>query len=147
MKKGFLSDAHPSTQLLFAGLILIGSWIVFQILGMISGIFLFGLSINDIANTFQTYNDPIMIGYLKYVQAYTSIGMFIIAAGITAWYVDNDWKFFLGLKSNPGWIASLLAVIFVIVILPFTNFLSYFNTNLLLFSVDWKIFSGLRKSG
>jgi membrane protease YdiL (CAAX protease family) len=56
--------------------------------------------------------------------------MFIIAAGVTAWYIDNDWKLFLGLKSNPEWLVSLLAVVFVIVILPFTNFLSYFNTNL-----------------
>jgi membrane protease YdiL (CAAX protease family) len=72
----------------------------------------------------------VMIGFLKYVHAFTSIGMFIIAACVTAWYIDHDWKLFLGLKSNPGWLVSLLAIVFVIVVLPFTNFLSYFNTNL-----------------
>ena len=130
MKKGFLADAHPTTQLLFAGLILIGSWIVFQIIGMVSGMFLFGLSFDEILNTFQTYSDPQMISFLKYVQAFTSTGMFIISACTAAWFIDYDWKMFLGLKENPGWLVSLLSVVFIIVILPFTNFLAYFNTNL-----------------
>jgi membrane protease YdiL (CAAX protease family) len=130
MKRGFLNEAHPSTQLLFTGLILIGSWIVFQLLGMLSGMFLFGLSFNDILNAFQTYTDPLMIAFLKYVQAFTSVGMFIFSAIITAICIDTDWKLFLGLKEKPGWIVSLLAVLFIILILPFTNFLTYYNENL-----------------
>jgi uncharacterized protein len=130
MKKGFLSEAHPSTQLLFAGLVLIGSWIIFQLIGMLSGMFLFGLSFNDILNTFQTYTDPQMIGFLKYVQAFTSTGMFIFSAIAAAFYITADWKLFLGLTEKPGWIVSVLAVLFIIIILPFTNFLTYFNANL-----------------
>jgi len=130
MQKGFLTDAHPGTQLLFAGLVLIGSWIIFQILSIVSGMFFFGLSSVDILNTFQVYTDPEMIGFLKYVQAVTSIGMFIISAIVAAYYIDPDWKLFLGLKKNPGWQVSLMGVILIIVVLPFTNFLSYINTNL-----------------
>jgi membrane protease YdiL (CAAX protease family) len=130
MKKGFLSEAHPSTQLLFAGLVLIGSWIVFQLIGMFSGMFIFGLEVNDIINTFQTYSDPVMIGFLKYVQGFTSVGMFIVSAIAAAYFIDTDWKMLLGLKEKPGIIVVLLAVAFVIVILPFTNLLTYYNSNL-----------------
>jgi membrane protease YdiL (CAAX protease family) len=130
MKKGFLTEAHPSTQLLFAGLLLIASWIVFQLIGMVSGMFFFGLSFNDILTTFQTYSDPNMIGFLKYVQGITSTGMFVFAAIVAAYYIDYDWKLFLGFTIEPGILVSVLASIFIIVILPFTNFLSYFNTNL-----------------
>jgi membrane protease YdiL (CAAX protease family) len=130
MKKGFLAEALPSTQLLFAGLILIGSWIVFQIIGMLSGMLIFGLSIQEVANTFEIFKDPLSIAYLKYVQAYTSVGMFIVAAGITAWCIDYDWLKFLGLKEKPEFQISIMAVFFIIIILPFTNFLSYFNTNI-----------------
>jgi membrane protease YdiL (CAAX protease family) len=130
MKRGFLSEAYPSTQLLFAGLILVGSWIVFQLLGMVSGMFLFGLSFNEIINAFQTFTDPLMIGFLKYVQAFTSTGMFIFSAIAVAFYIDTDWKLFLGLKEKPGWMVILLAIVFIIIILPFTNLLTYYNANL-----------------
>jgi membrane protease YdiL (CAAX protease family) len=130
MKKGFLAEAHPSTQLLFAGLILIGSWIIFQLIGMISGMFLFRLSIKDIINTFQAFTGPQMIGFLKYVQAFTSTGMFIFSAIAAAFYIDTDWKLLLGLKEKPGWMVTILAIVFIIIILPFTNLLTYYNSNL-----------------
>lgn len=130
MKKGFFAGAHPHTQLLFAGLILVGFWIIFQFIGMVSGMFLFGLSLNEIVDSFQTFSDPIMVAYLKYVQAFTSFGMFILGAGFTAWFIDIDWKSFLGLKVKPGWFVLIFGVLFIIVILPFTNALAYLNTNI-----------------
>ncbi len=130
IKKGFLTDAQPSTQLFFVGLVVIGSWIVFQLIGMFSGMFLFQLSFNEIAETFQVHSDQRMIGFLKYVQAFTSVGMFIVSAIVAANYIDSDWKTFLGLREKPELQTSLMAVAFIIVILPFTNFITDFNTNL-----------------
>jgi len=130
MKKSFLSDAHPSRQLVFTALIIIGSWIVFQLVGMISGVFIFGLSFNDIINSLESLNDPQIVGFLKYVQVFTSTGMFIFAAIVSAWFISDDWQYFLGLKNNPGWLISILAVAFIIIILPFTNLLTFWNANL-----------------
>ncbi len=129
MKKGFLSEAHPSRQLLFSGLVVIGMWIVFQIFGIVTGIFLFNLSLNEAADAIRLVQDSRVLGFLYYVQALTSAGMFIIAAGLAAWYISPEWKIFLGLNSRPGWKISLLSVLFIIVILPFTNSLTYYNSN------------------
>jgi len=130
MKKAFLLDAHPSRQLIFTLLIVIGSWLLFQILGMVSGMLVFGLSFDEMLNSMQTISDNRIVGFLKYVQAFTSAGMFIFAAGLAAWYIEPDWKDFLGLKKHPGWLISFLAVAFIVVILPFTNLLTYYNANI-----------------
>jgi len=130
MRKVLLYDAHPSRQLVFTGLVIVGSWIVFQLIGMLSGMFIFGLSFSEISDSLAQLNDPAIVGFLKYVQAFTSTGMFIFAAWAVAWYIDPDWKQFLGLKTNPGWLVIILACAFIFVILPFTNLLSYFNSNL-----------------
>ena len=130
MQKGFLAEAHPAKQLLFTCLIIIAAWIVFQLIGMFSGILVFGLTINDIAGSLESIGDPVFIAYLKYVQAFTSAGMFIVAAIVSAWYIDPEWKTLLALKNYPGWVISLLAVLFTFIILPFTNLLTYYNANM-----------------
>lgn len=130
MKKGFLSTAHPTTQLLFAGLVLIASWIIFQLFAMATGMFIFDVSIDGMLNIYNAFNDPVMIDFLKYVQALTSIGMFIAAAIFAAYFIDGDWQEFLNLKRSPGIYLSILSVLFITIILPFTNFLSYINMNI-----------------
>jgi membrane protease YdiL (CAAX protease family) len=130
MKKGILAEANPATQLLFVGLVFIGSWIVFQLLGMLSGMFIFNLNLQDVAYTFESINDKRMIGFLKYVQAITSIGMFIFSAIAAAYFIDYDWKNFLGLNKKPKLKVVLISALFIIIILPFTNFLTEFNSNL-----------------
>jgi len=130
MKKAFLSGAHPGRQLLFTAFIVIGSWIIFQLAGMLSGMLIFGLSFSDTLNSLNSTDNEQIVGFLKYVQAFTSAGMFIFASLFAAWFIESDWKSFLGLRVNPGWKINLLSVFFIIVILPFTNLLTYYNANL-----------------
>ncbi len=130
MKKAFLADAHPGRKLVFTLLIVIGSWILFQIIGMLSGMLVFGLSFSDTLNSLTSTDDPHIVGFLKYVQAFTSAGMFIFASLLASWFIDDDWKSFIGLKVNPGWLVSFLSIAFIIIILPFTNLLTYYNANM-----------------
>jgi membrane protease YdiL (CAAX protease family) len=130
MKKAFLAEAHSGRKLIFTLLIVIGSWIIFQIIGMLSGMLVFGLTLNDTLNSLMSTNDYYIVGFLKYVQAFTSAGMFIFASLLASWFIDDDWKSFIGLKKNPGWLISTLSIVFIIIILPFTNLLTYYNANM-----------------
>ncbi|MCB8994782.1 MAG: CPBP family intramembrane metalloprotease [Bacteroidales bacterium] len=129
-KRGILEGSHPSRQLLLAGLSFVGSWIFFQLLAMFTGIFIYHLSLTELVNSLSEIDRPEIVSFLKYVQAVSSAGMFIFAAMLTAWFIDGDWKSFLGLRNKPGWLISFYAVLFIIIIFPFTNFLSYLNSNL-----------------
>jgi len=94
---------------------------------MATGIFIFGIPINEIATSIEDFSSPRTVAFLKYVQAITSFGMFVVASIIISAEIEMNWINFLTLDRKPAIYPLLLAVIFVIIILPFTNLLGYLN--------------------
>lgn len=130
MKRLFLNNEHPSKQLLVTGLVIIACWIVFQLISVATGIFIFGIPVIDLATSIKDISDPKTIAFLKFMQAFTSIGMFVIASVIISMEIENDWLNFLTLDKKPGKIPILIVGTFVIIILPFTNLLTFLNNEL-----------------
>ena len=130
MNRHFLFNEHPSKQLLFTGLVVIACWIGFQIISFSTGIFIFRIPVNQLAADLKDYSNPEIVSFLKYVQAITSFGMFIFAAFIIAREIELNWKKFLTLDKNPGLIPLIITGLFVIIILPFTNLLTYLNAEI-----------------
>lgn len=130
MKKALLAEAGPNRQLIFSVLLIIGAWMIFQLFGIITGMFLFKLGFNEVAGSLNSLNDPDMIAFLKYVQSWTSAGMFIAAPVTAAWIISYDWKGYLGLRVFPDWRVVTFSILFIIAILPFNNLLTYINSQL-----------------
>jgi uncharacterized protein len=127
MKSMFLSNESIPRQLIFSCLIIIACWLVSQMVSFLTGILIFGIPISELGTIMDNLNDHRTISFLKYIQAFTSFGMFIAAAWIISNGISTDWSNFLKLDKRPGLIPMLLASIIIIVILPFTNLLTSLN--------------------
>ncbi len=130
MKRLYLSNESPSRQLLITGLVVIACWIAFQLVSYITGIFIFGITLNNLTVILGDFTNPVTIAFLKYVQAWTSFGMFVFAAFLVARGINTDWMGFLTLDKKPGMFPLFMAGILIVVILPFTNLLTSINNEL-----------------
>ena len=130
MKHLFLANQHPSRHLLLSGLLVIACWLVFQVFSITTGILLFNIPIIDISLIFQNLTDPKSIGFIKYIQALTSFGMFVVSSLIIAAASSKDWMNYLKLDKKPATLPLLISVMLMIFILPFTNLIASLNSQI-----------------
>jgi len=130
MRRGILKDSKPGLQIFFVLLTVLASWVIFQLLSMLSAMLFYDLTLVDISSAMSNLEDPVIIGFLKYVQAITSIGMFIVASLIISWFISEHPMRFLELDRHKGIAITLLVILLMIFSLPMNNFLTYLNQSL-----------------
>ncbi len=130
MMRHGLKDRDYLTQFLFSLLIVIGSWLFFQLFSMLTGGLIFDVKIWELSDLITNLNNQEYVDYLKYIQAMSSIGMFVVSSFIIAFLLSNSPSRFLGLDIKPISILSILVLVLAVIALPMNNFLGYFNANL-----------------
>lgn len=131
MRPSYLKDSKPSLQFLFSLLIVLASWLVFQLLALLSGAILFGVSLSEIQPALNDSVDPVNIAYQKYLQSVISLGMFVVAPLTIAYSLSsNSIKGYLKLDYYPGHSVALLVAIIMILSLPMNNYFTYLNGQL-----------------
>lgn len=130
MFRSNLKERSISAQLLFSLLIVVASWLFFQILSLITGILIFDISFAEAPLAIKTLDNPESINFLKYIQTISSIGMFAIPSVIIAAFLGTNIKSFLELDYFPAFSIAILASLLMIFSLPLNNFLTHFNAQL-----------------
>lgn len=130
MRKALLADANTPVKLVFAVLIILVAWLIFQVLALFTGMLIFKLDMDGAFSILNNINDISGMSFLKYVQGVTSVGLFIISAFIIAFFLDRDPVKFLYLKNGPNIRNIFLIFILIIIIQPFSNLLTEINENL-----------------
>lgn len=130
MRRAFLKDASAGTQFLYTALVVVGFWLVFQLLSLFSGLVFFNSSFEGMVESFQDYDDPKTIGLLKYVQALTSFGMFIVAAFAAAWAISERPFRYLRIDSIPNGYILIIVIVLMVFTLPMNNYLTWLNAKL-----------------
>ncbi len=67
---------------------------------------------------------------MKWVQAVTSLGMFVVSAYISAWFFSNDPKNYLRLKEKTGFTMIFLVILLTVFTLPMNNYLTWLNNKM-----------------
>ena len=130
MMKGFLKDYSPGLHFLFSMLVVIASWLVFQIIALVAGIFLYGVGLNEVTNVILNPDTPLEIAFLKFLQTVISIGMFGVSSFIIACFISDDVTGYLGLSKTPETVIFLLTALLVLLSLPLNNYLTLLNSQL-----------------
>ncbi len=130
MMRHGLEDRDFLTQFLFSLLIVIGSWLFFQVLSILTGGFIFDIKLNEIGSLISNLDNPTYVNYLKYMQVLSSVGMFVVSSFIIAHLLSSNPLGFLGLTIKPGVLMSALVIALAVIALPMNNFFGYFNANL-----------------
>ncbi len=125
-KKAILGNIHPTGQLLFTlGIVLFVAMIV-----VIAG-FLLALPFVD-QNLTQLMegldmNDPSNVGFSKYLQIISHLGMFILPSLIVAWFFGPNISSYLYLDRWPSNRILIISALMIFVSVPFINYILEMN--------------------
>lgn len=120
----------PFSQLMFSAFVILVSFLIFMLVGMLAAIPLFGLDSMLNMPTINDLTNPESMRLLKFLQVVQSIGLFIVPPFILAWlfYGNTDESLFLDKK--PSRISYLLVVVMVFFTLPLINFIGEWNNQM-----------------
>ena len=132
--KGIWQSASAQMQMVYLLLLLIASFVVFYLIGLV------GLLVGGAPNM-TDFSDGNTISVLKWIQACSAIGLFIVPPIIFAYFTNHN----LGLTSVNRQ-QLLLSIAFMLLTLPFINGLAVWNENLHLPSFLTSLESWMRQA-
>lgn len=132
MTTPLLKDASPSVKLVFSALVVVATWLAFQVFAIMSGMVFFKVGMEEAISLMSDMQNPGSVSFLKYVQAVTSFGLFIVSSFIIAMFLDYNVFAFLFLRSKPAQLSLVLVILMIIMVLPFSNLLTDINRQLIL---------------
>jgi uncharacterized protein len=120
----------PFSQLMFSAFVIIVSFLLFMLIGMIAAIPLFGLDSIMSLPTGSDLMNPENMRLLKFLQVVQSIGLFIVPPFILAWLFYGNTEEYLLLNKKTSAVSYLLVVIMVFFTLPLINFTGEWNSQM-----------------
>jgi len=130
IQKQSLNSFHPSLKLLSLIIIIIGSFLMFFLLGFAVAIPFFGLDMLESITLSGSLEDPDALRLLKYFQVVNQVGVFIIPAMIFALLVQGNIRGYLKLREIPSLWIFLASLLLIFLSLPFINWMLEWNSDL-----------------
>lgn len=124
MLRPLIKQAHPATQLLFIGLLIVVSSIIVMALATLVGFLFF--SSHDVMGAFAGSLENIAV--LKYLQVAQSIALFIIPAWMAGiFFSKNTHQYLHFTKKNASPITLLMVAAIMLSAIPLIDFTGYMN--------------------
>lgn len=117
----------PFPQLMFALFVMVASVLFFLVLAMIVAIPFFGMDSLMESFTPSGLNSPENINFLKYFQVIQSIALFVVPPFILARLYHGNISEYLQINRTTIPTSYLIAVLSLLLIIPFINFLGEIN--------------------
>jgi len=127
-----LRDMKPFSQLMFSIFIMVASLFLFMVVGLVAAIPVYGSSGLLAVMSGAVQNDSGYINFLKYMQTLQSIGLFIVPPIILGRIYYGNIKEYLLIDRTTKARSYILAVLGLIAIVPFINFLGDINAKMTL---------------
>lgn len=124
-----LGTRKPFIQLIVSLLLLLIIAVSGLILTLLSAWLIFGIAPGEI-NTDQLLDGDEYVNYFKYLQAFQHLTMFLLPSLAIAYLMNGDLTSFMQLGKRPGLLTLVLAILFIILIIPINSYLSYLNAGL-----------------
>jgi membrane protease YdiL (CAAX protease family) len=118
---------HPFVQLLTVAFSMLGCFILFSLIAFFLAIPIFGVSLTELVQYFETGILQEHIVLLKYFQTVQSIGMFVFPPFIIAWLYSRNSADYLKTNILPRFSSYILVLGIVFFSLPFIQYLSQLN--------------------
>jgi membrane protease YdiL (CAAX protease family) len=120
----------PFAQLMFSAFVMVVSVMVFMVVAMIVAIPFFGMGNLMSSLSASGMNTPEGIGFLKYFQVVQSVGLFVVPPFVLAWLFHGNASEYLMIDRTTGWQTYLFAVLSLLMVVPFINFIGAINSQM-----------------
>jgi membrane protease YdiL (CAAX protease family) len=122
----------PFPQLMFSLFIMVVSVLVFLVVGMLVAVPFYGVEMLTGSLSASGMNTPEGLYFLKYFQVLQSVGLFIVPPFILAWLYQGNIAEYLQLNRSTNIRVYLLAILALLIVIPFINFLGDLNSKMTL---------------
>ncbi|HKL08535.1 MAG TPA: CPBP family intramembrane glutamic endopeptidase [Bacteroidales bacterium] len=127
--KNLLENIHPFSKFIFALFIILVSFLVVFIIGMVVGIPLFNISFTELPSVVTNYSNPDNLRFLKYLQSIQAIGLFIVPAFIIGYFFHQNSLRYLKFNSIRSY-SAFLVIFIMISAIPAINFFAMLNSKM-----------------
>lgn len=139
MKQAILSDLSPAGKLGITAIIILSTFFIFLVLGILIAILVFRINFFESSYIFTDLTNPDNVNIIKFLQIVQSTGLFLVPPFLLGYLFENNSFKYLKLKTNPSFIPVLITSLIMIAAIPLINFLASINAQMKL----PEIFSGL----
>lgn len=129
MKNPLFEHSHPFTKFLFLLFIIVVSFTVFLIFGLITAVPLFDINLSSFQDALNL-NNPENIGLIKYFQFIQHLGIFIVPPIVAAFIFSKHPSSYLHADKKSKLSVYLLAGIIIIFAIPLINYTGALNAKL-----------------
>ena len=129
MKNPLFEQSHPFTKFLFLLFIIVASFSIFLIFGLITAVPLFGLQLSSFQEALNI-NNPENMGLIKYMQFIQHLGIFVVPPIIAAYIFSNYPKHYLYADGKSKFAVYILAAGIIIFAIPLINYTGALNAKL-----------------
>jgi len=129
MKNPLFEQSHPFTKLLFLLFIIIGSFLIFLVIGLITAVPFFGIQFSSFQNALNI-NNPDNIGLIKYLQFIQHMGIFVVPPMVAAYVFSKYPISYLSADTKSKFAVYLLATGIIIFAIPFINYTGALNAKM-----------------
>ena len=127
MKNPELASLTPFARILFVVILVIVCFAVFMVAGMLLAQPLFHADLFRQLDLLTDYGNPDAVKLLKYFQVIQSLALFIVPPLLAAFLFDRSVPGYLGLNRGSSVRLYLLALLILVVCLPFLNWMASLN--------------------
>ena len=120
----------PWPQLIFAAFVILISFLVFLVVGLVSAIPIVGAGNMIEILSVGTFDSPESIALLKYFQVIQSIGLFVVPPFVIAYLYEGKVSKYLCLDKGFNTKQFILALLSILVLLPFVGFVGEWNSQI-----------------
>lgn len=124
-----LSSRKPLIQFVVSMLLILLIAIGGLLLTLLSAWLIYGIAPGEV-DIWQVDQAVRHINYLKYLQAFQHLSMFLLPALAIGYFMKGDAWSYLGLKNKPRLTSALLSILFILFIIPLNTYLSWLNAEL-----------------
>ncbi len=121
---------RPFYQLVFTLFVILVSFLVVSVVALLFAIPIFGVELLLGKLSLGDFNDPEVIGILKYMQTVQSIGIFIVPPIVLAYLFQGSVSGYLHMRGKFNYKFLLIAVLLIVIANPAINFLGGINESM-----------------
>ncbi len=121
------SQKSPFSKFLFLLLIIIVSFVVTTLIGLVFAVPFFGLDVLKNLGAFTNIHDKDTISFIKYFQAINQIGIFVLPAFLYAFLEKNKPFDFLKLNRTINFRSLIFSILIILSALPAINWMVEIN--------------------
>ena len=131
MLSGLFKNSSVGAKLLLTIIVIVISTLILSVLGIVSAIPIFHIDIQNLGNAMNPENQD-NVAFMKYFQTFSSIGIFVLPAFISAFLLSGKVFDFLFLNKKSSFIVFAMLILVMIFALPIINYLAAWNAKLIL---------------